>query len=88
MHLHQNLSPYYYVKFKIIVLTVFFRTLKGVLGDSGDINAETRGLLMTHNISEDPYPKDIEQYFPPPFTLENELKYRKDFRCCIFSLIN
>ncbi|XP_025424900.1 DIS3-like exonuclease 2 isoform X2 [Sipha flava] len=64
-----------------------YGTLKGVLGDSGDINAETRGLLMTHNISEDPYPKDIEQYFPPPFTLENELKYRKDFRKhCIFSI--
>lgn len=86
------MNIYFYVKFKIIVhiliLSVISRTLKGVLGDSGDINAETRALLMTHDISEDPYPNDIEKYFPSPFIVEEELKYRKDFRCCIYFQIN
>lgn len=64
---------------------VVFRYLKGVLGNSGDINAETRGLLIMYEISEDPYPNDIDQYFPPPFTVEEELQHRKDFRCFICS---
>lgn len=59
---------------------LLFRILKGVLGESGDIKAETKGLLFTHKIEEEPYPKDIDQYFPPPFSVEEELKQRKDFR--------
>lgn len=54
--------------------------LKGVLGESGEINAETQGILITHEIPENPYPSDIEQYFPSPFDVEEELKHRKDFR--------
>lgn len=64
------------------------RTLKGILGDSGDINAETRGLIISYNISEDPYPHDIDKYFPPPFKVEEELKHRKDFRCFIRSHVS
>ncbi|VVC37803.1 Hypothetical protein CINCED_3A015729 [Cinara cedri] len=61
--------------------------LKGVLGESGEINAETKGLLFTYKIQEDPYPIDIDKYFPPPFSVEEELKQRKDFRKdCIFSI--
>lgn len=61
--------------------------LKGVLGESGEINAETEGLLITHDIQEQPYPENIDQYFPPPFSVEEELKHRKDFRKhCIFSI--
>lgn len=51
-----------------------------MLGESGDINAETKGILFTHEIEENPYPIDIDQYFPPPFSVEEELKHRKDFR--------
>ncbi|KAL5233445.1 hypothetical protein ACI65C_000855 [Semiaphis heraclei] len=61
--------------------------LKGVLGESGQIKAETEGILITHDIQEHPYPEDIDQYFPPPFSVEEELKHRKDFRKhCIFSI--
>lgn len=57
-----------------------FRNLKGVLGESGEIKAETEGILITHKIQENPYPKDIDKYFPLPFLVEEELKHRKDFR--------
>jgi len=57
-----------------------FRILKGVLGESGQIKAETEGILITHDIQERPYPEDIDQYFPQPFSVEEELKHRKDFR--------
>ncbi|XP_025193320.1 DIS3-like exonuclease 2 [Melanaphis sacchari] len=61
--------------------------LKGVLGESGEINAETEGILISHDIQERPYPEDIDQYFPPQFSVEEELKHRKDFRKnCIFSI--
>lgn len=61
--------------------------LKGVLGESGEINTETEGILIAHDIQERPYPEDIDQYFPPQFSVEDELKYRKDFRKhCIFSI--
>lgn len=50
------------------------------MGECGEINAETKGILVSHDIQEDPYPKDIDQYFPPPFSVEEELKHRKDFR--------
>jgi len=56
------------------------RILKGVLGESGEINAETEGILIAHDIHEQPYPEDIDQYFPPQFSVEEELKHRKDFR--------
>jgi len=56
------------------------RVLKGVLGESGKINAETEGILIAHDIQEHPYPDDIDKYFPPPFSVEEELKHRKDFR--------
>lgn len=56
------------------------RILKGVLGESGEINTETEGILIAHDIQERPYPEDIDQYFPPQFSVEDELKYRKDFR--------
>lgn len=64
----------------ILLINFGFRELKGVLGVSGEIKAETQGILFTHNILEDPYPKDIDQYFPPPFSVEEELNYRNDFR--------
>jgi len=54
--------------------------LKGVLGKSGEINAETQGILFSHEILENEYPEDIDQYFPPPFCVEDELRHRKDFR--------
>lgn len=73
-----------YTKLNVIfIVYVLLRILKGVLGESGEINAETKGILMSHNIQEEPYPKDIDQYFPPPFSVEEELKHRKDFRFCI-----
>jgi len=56
------------------------RVLKGVLGESGKINAETEGILIAHDIQEHPYPENIDKYFPPPFSVEEELKHRKDFR--------
>lgn len=59
---------------------MFFSVLKGVLGESGEINAETQGILYTHEIEEEPYPKDIDKYFPPPFSVNEELMHRKDFR--------
>lgn len=61
-------------------LNCCFRILKEALGESGEINAETQGILVSHDIQEDPYPKDVDQYFPPPFSVEEELKHRKDFR--------
>ncbi|KAL4084634.1 hypothetical protein QTP88_027564 [Uroleucon formosanum] len=61
--------------------------LKGVLGESGKINAETEGILIAHDIQEHPYPEDIDKYFPPSFSVEEELKHRQDFRKhCIFSI--
>ncbi|XP_050432140.1 DIS3-like exonuclease 2 isoform X2 [Adelges cooleyi] len=61
--------------------------LKDVLGEVGEIKAETSGILMSYNISESPYPNDIKQYFPPMFSIEEELKQRKDLRKqCIFSI--
>ncbi|XP_001942877.1 DIS3-like exonuclease 2 [Acyrthosiphon pisum] len=64
-----------------------FGVLKGVLGESGKINAETEGILIAHDIQEHPYPENIDKYFPPPFSVEEELKHRKDFRKnCIFSI--
>jgi len=54
--------------------------LKGVLGESGKINAETEGILIAHGIQEHPYPENIDEYFPPPFSVEEELNHRKDFR--------
>lgn len=63
---------------------MIFRILKGVLGESGEIKAETGGILITHKIQEEPYPKDIDQYFPPPFSVEEELQHRKDFRYYLY----
>lgn len=67
-----------------VLFCTYFRILKGVLGVSGEINAETKGILISHDIQEDPYPNDIDQYFPPPFSVEEELKHRKDFRYSTF----
>lgn len=59
---------------------MIFSVLKGVLGVSGEIKAETLGILHTHEIEEEPYPNDIDKYFPSPFSVEEELKHRNDFR--------
>lgn len=67
---------------------MIFRVLKGVLGESGEINTETLGILYTHEIEEEPYPKDIDQYFPSPFSVEEELKHREDFRWFIYLRIS
>lgn len=64
----------------ILCIPLFSRILKGVLGESGEINTETEGILIAHDIQERPYPEDIDQYFPTQFSVEDELKYRKDFR--------
>jgi len=61
------------------------RILKGVLGESGEINTETEGILIAHDIQAQPYPENIDQYFPPPFSVEEELRYRKDFRYFTYS---
>lgn len=73
-----------YVLLFVLLFCSYFRVLKGVLGVSGDINAETKGILVSHNIQEEPYPIDIDQYFPSPFSVEEELKHRKDFRYFTF----
>lgn len=67
---------YYYV----CSINYIYRILKGILGQSGEINTETRGLLLTYKIEEAPYPKNIDKYFPPPFSIDEELKLRNDFR--------
>lgn len=78
----------------LLLLLWFFSILKGVLGESENVSAETKGLLLTHDIEENPYPNDIDQYFPPPFSVDEELKHRKDFRwftsahCCSILEIN
>jgi len=65
----------------VVVIYIILRSiLKGVLGESGEINAETQGILLSYDIQNEPYPKDINQYFPPAFCVEDELKHRKDFR--------
>lgn len=61
-------------------MNYIFRTLKGILGQSGEVNTETKGLLLTYKIEEEPYPTNIDKYFPPPFSIDEELKLRNDFR--------
>lgn len=65
------------------------RLLGDSIGSQGDIEAETRAILLENEVKSDPYAKTLYQYFPkPPFKVaEEHFHNRKDLRnSCIFTI--
>lgn len=64
-----------------------------LIGDSfgaqGDVEAETRAILLDNEIDVSPYEEKLHVYFPePPYIpSEDDIKGREDLRkCCIFTI--
>lgn len=82
--------------YKIIVIyylyylvTSFFREIIQEIGLVGDIEAETKSILLKYHINVTPYGKELNTFFPKtPFKIpKTEVDSREDLRNdCIFTI--
>lgn len=66
-----------------------FREITEEVGVAGDIEAETKALLLKYELEVTPYPRELHRFFPAtPFHIpKQEIQKREDLRSeCIFTI--